>query len=483
MESAEHTLHQNHPLSTAMLPVIAIVGRPNVGKSTLFNCLTRSRDALVANQPGLTRDRQYGLGKVGGRPYLVVDTGGLSSEKDEIAKLMRAQASKAVEEADVTLFVVDARAGLTAWDADIAADLRRRGKPLRLIVNKIDGLDPTLAIHEYHALGLGDPWPVAAVHGRGIQTLMESVLAAFRPPVAAQDPNQEGSGAKVAIVGRPNVGKSTLVNRLLGEDRMVAHSSPGTTRDSISIPLLRDNHRYQLIDTAGVRRRARVAEKVEKFSAVRSLQAIEAANVVIFLIDAQEGVTDQDAHLLGFVLDAGRALVIAANKWDGLAPQQRRELRDGLERKLRFVDFAPLRFISALHGSGVGELFSAVASAWASASCKLPTPMLTRILIDAVNRHPPPLLRGRRIKLRFAHQGGRNPPVIVIHGNQTAATPEAYQRYLMRCFREGLHLEGTPVRLELKSGTNPYRARKNVLSQRQQRKRRRIIRHAKRRSG
>nr|MBS0020438.1 ribosome biogenesis GTPase Der [Gammaproteobacteria bacterium] len=464
-----------------MLPVIAIVGRPNVGKSTLFNCLTRSRDALVANQAGLTRDRQYGLGKIGDRPYLVVDTGGLSSEKQEITQLTRAQALKAVQEADLILFVVDARAGLTAWDADIAADLRPFGKFLRLVVNKTDGLDATLAVHEFHSLGLGDPWPVAAVHGRGVQALMHSALASLAPQCPAQNPTEEGDEVRVAIVGRPNVGKSTLVNRLLGEDRVVAHPSPGTTRDSISIPFLYDNHRYQLIDTAGVRRRSRITDKVEKFSIVKSLQAIEAGNVVIFLIDAQEGVTDQDAHLLGFVLDSGRALVMAVNKWDGLTPQQRRDVRDGLERKLRFIDFARLHFISALHGSGVDRLFSAVVSAWSSATCKLPTPLLTRILIEAVSQHPPPLVRGRRIKLRFAHQGGRNPPLIVIHGNQTAAIPEAYRRYLMRCFRESLHLEGTPVRIELKSGANPYQGRKNVLSPRQQRKRQRIIRHAKQR--
>ena len=464
-----------------MLPVIAIVGRPNVGKSTLFNCLTRSRDALVANQPGLTRDRQYGLGKIGDRPYLVVDTGGLTSDKEEIAQLTRAQALSAVQEADLALLVVDAREGMTAWDTDIAAELRTFGRSLRLIVNKIDGLNATFAVHEFHALGLGDPWPIAAVHGRGVHALMQSALASLPPAAAAEELKDEG--VKVAIVGRPNVGKSTLVNRLLGETRVVAHPSPGTTRDSISIPFLRDNQHYHLIDTAGVRRRSRISEKVEKFSVVKSLQAIEAANVVIFLVDAQEGVTDQDAHLLGFVLDTGRALVIAANKWDGLTPQQRRGVTDGLERKLRFVDFAPLHFISALHGSGVGGLFLAVASAWSSASCALPTPLLTQMLIDAVSRHPPPLIRGRRIKLRFAHQGGRNPPVIVIHGNQTAATPEAYRRYLIRCFRESLQLEGTPIRLELKSGANPYRGRKNVLSQRQQRKRQRMIRHARQKRG
>jgi GTP-binding protein len=384
-----------------------------------------------------------------------------------------------VQEADLVLFVVDAREGLTASDADIAADLRRSGAHLWLTVNKVDGLDPARSVCEFHALGLGDPWPIAAVHGRGVQALMQSALGTLPPAPAAPDPAQQEEDVKIAIVGRPNVGKSTLVNRLLGEERVVSHPSPGTTRDSIYIPFLRHHHRYQLIDTAGVRRRSRISDKVEKFSVVKSLQAIEAANVVIFLIDAQEGVTDQDAHLLGFVLDAGRALVMAANKWDGLTAQQRRDVRSGLERKLRFIDFARLHFISALHGSGVDELFSAAVSAWTSASSKLPTPVLTRLLIEAVNRHPPPLVRGRRIKLRFAHQGGRNPPLIVIHGNQTAAIPEAYRRYLIRSFRDGLHLEGTPVRLELKSGVNPYQGRKNVLSPRQQRKRQRIIRHAK----
>lgn len=466
-----------------MLPVIAIVGRPNVGKSTLFNCLTRSRDALVANQPGLTRDRQYGLGRIGDRPYLVVDTGGLSSEQEEIAQLTRAQALRAVQEADLTLFVVDARDGLTAGDAEIAAELRKLDKALRLAVNKIDGLDPMFAVHEFHALALGDPWPIAAAHGRGVKALMRSALPYLSAAATPKNPKQEEGDIQVAIVGRPNVGKSTLVNRLLGEDRVVAHASPGTTRDSISIPCWRDNHRYQLIDTAGVRRRARIAEKVEKFSVVKSLQAIEAANVVIFLIDAQEGVTDQDAHLLDFVVDAGRALVIAANKWDGLTSQRRRYVRDGLERKLHFIDFAILHYISALHGSGIDKLFAAVAAAWSSASCNLPTPLLTRILMSAVSHHPPPLIRGRRIKPRFAHQGGRNPPLIVIHGNQTAATPEAYRRYLIRCFRDGLQLEGTPIRLEFKSGVNPYQGRKNVPTQRQRRKRQRIIRHAKQNRG
>lgn len=466
-----------------MLPVIAILGRPNVGKSTLFNCLTRSRAALVADQPGLTRDRQYGRGKIGDRPYLVVDTGGLSVDRDEMLQLARAQALRAVQESDLTLFVVDAREGLTALDAEIAVDLRRFGKPLRLTVNKIDGLDPMVAVHEFHALGLGDPWPVAAAHGRGVQALMRSVLACLPSAAPNEAPEQQAHGVKVAIVGRPNVGKSTLVNRLLGEDRVLAHPRAGTTRDSIYIPFQHDHQPYQLIDTAGIRRRSRITDTIEKFSVVKSLQAIEAANVVILLIDAQQGVSDQDAHLLGFILDSGRALVIGANKWDGLAPAQRRAVREGLERKLRFLDFAPVHFISALHGSGVGELFASVASAWAAANCKLPTPLLTRMLTEAVARHPPPLIHGRRIKLRFAHQGGRNPPTIVIHGNQTGAVPDAYRRYLMRCFREGFQLQGTPLRLELKSGTNPYQDRKNVLSPRQQRKRQRIIRHAKQKGG
>lgn len=465
-----------------MLPVIAIVGRPNVGKSTLFNHLTRSRDALVANQPGVTRDRQYGLGKVGEHAYLVIDTGGLGLDTDEdIAQLTRVQVLRALQEADRTLFLVDAREGLTALDRDIANRLRALGKPVHLVVNKINGLEPLIAVSDFHALGLGEPWPIAAAHGRGVQALMQTVLGTPSSSLPEGTAAIEPRSVKVAIVGRPNVGKSTLVNRLLGEERVVTHPGPGTTRDSIYIPFARGDQRYTLIDTAGIRRRARIAENLEKFSVIKSLQAIEAAHVVIFVVDAREGVTDQDAHLLGFVLDAGRALVVAVNKWDGLTPEQRREVRQGIERKLAFIDFARLHFISALHGSGVGELLATASDAWAAANRKLSTPLLTRLLMEAVSHHAPPVVHGHRIKLRFAHQGGRNPPVIVIHGNQTTAVPDAYRRYLMRCFRERLHLLGTPVRLEFRTGQNPYEGRKNVLTRRQQRKRARVIRHARQR--
>lgn len=460
-----------------MVPVIAIVGRPNVGKSTLFNQLTRSRDALVADTPGLTRDRQYGTGTVGNRPFLVVDTGGLSDDRDDVTRLIGQQALRAVQEADITLFMVDARDGLTGADQNIAAQLRAYPNTLVLVANKTEGLDQRIATSEFHALGLGYPWPIAAAHGRGLRALMEATATHF-PAIQENEEDPTTWGIKVAIIGRPNVGKSTLVNRILGEERVVAHDSPGTTRDSIYIPFIRHAKRYTLIDTAGVRRRARVSQKIEKFSVIKSLQAIETANVAIVLIDAQEGVTDQDVHLLGFVLESGRAFVIAINKWDGLAQDHRRQVREALERKLAFIDFARPHLVSALYGSGVGDLFASVDTAWESASRKLSTPILTRTLLDAVSKHPPPVVRGRRIKLRYAHQGGKNPPTIVIHGNQTAAVPNAYRRYLIRTFRTVLGLEGTPIRIDFRTGENPYKDRRNVLTPRQRRKRKRLIEHA-----
>lgn len=456
-----------------MKPVIALVGRPNVGKSTLFNQLTRSRDALVADYPGLTRDRQYGTGKVGDRPYIVVDTGGLSDNKQGIEEHMADQVHQAIGEASVVLFLVDARAGLTVADEQIVQQLRRLNKRVHLVVNKIDGSDETLAVAEFQALGMGQPLAIAAAHGRGISRLMQTVLAEL-PEAPAPEDEVEEVGTKVAIIGRPNVGKSTLINRIMGEERVVAFDLPGTTRDSIFIPFERDGRRYTLIDTAGVRRRGKVKEAIEKFSVIKALQAIEEANVVILVLDAHEGVSDQDASLAGFALDAGRAMVIAVNKWDGLERAARDRIRTELDRRLPFLDFAEMHFISALHGTNVGHLFEAVDGAFAAAVKKLSTPELTRVLEEAVIQHQPPLVRGRRIKLRYAHQGGRNPPLIIIHGNQTQAVPEAYKRYLMNTFRKAFKLQGTPVRLEFKSGDNPYAGRGNVLTRRQIQKKKRL---------
>ena len=464
-----------------MKPVIALVGRPNVGKSTLFNRLTRSRDALVADQPGLTRDRKFGEGRMGERPYIVVDTGGLSGEETGLDGLMARQSWQAVEESDAILFLVDARDGLTAEDENIAARLRSTGKPVWLVVNKVDGLDPDVVAAEFHALGLGEPHPIAAAHGRGVRQLIDTVLAALPAPAERSEEEEAEQGIRIAIVGRPNVGKSTLVNRILGEERVVAYDMPGTTRDSIYLPFERDGQKYTLIDTAGIRRRSRVKEAIEKFSVIKAMQAIEDAHVVIMLLDAREGISEQDATLFGFILDSGRALVIAVNKWDGLDADQKARIRRELEVKLPFINFARIHYISALHGSGVGELFESVQKAYASAMRDLPTHRLTEILEQLVQAHPPPVVKGRRIKLRYAHQGGRNPPLIVIHGTQTEAVPDAYRRYLINGFRKALKLEGTPIRIEFKSGKNPYAGRKNVLTKRQIEKRKRLKKFTSRR--
>ena len=459
-----------------MLPVIALVGRPNVGKSTLFNRLTRSRDALVADQPGLTRDRKYGVGRLGSSPYVVVDTGGISGDRDGVDVLMLQQVQQAIGEADQVLFIVDARDGLTAGDEAIAAGLRRAGKPMTLVVNKTEGLDYDSISGDFYALGIGDPVPIAAAHGRGVHGLIDRVLGGL-PEVPEIDEEAQHSGVQIAFVGRPNVGKSTLINRLLGEERVVAFDQPGTTRDSIFIPFDSDGKHYTLIDTAGVRRRSRISEAVEKFSVIKTLQAIEQANVVLLVLDAQQGVSEQDAGLAGHIVDSGRALVVVINKWDGLAPDERERVKTELQRRLAFLDFADWRFVSALHGSGVGHLLEAVDKAYAAATRDFKTPELTRILEDAVAEHQPPMVHGRRIKLRYAHQGGKNPPIIVIHGNQTAQVPAAYQRYLMNRFRDVLDLRGTPLRIEFKSGENPYAGRRNKLTDRQRRKRGRMMKH------
>lgn len=455
-----------------MKPVIALVGRPNVGKSTLFNCLTRSRDALVADQPGLTRDRKYGEGRVGDYPYLVVDTGGLSGEKEDIDELMADQVWLAVEEADVVLFIVDARDGLVAGDQEIANRLRTVGKKVHLVVNKIDGSELQVVVAEFYNLGLGEPLGITASQRGGVNDLMTEVLPELDE--SEIEDGEEDLGIKIAIVGKPNVGKSTLINRILGEDRVLAYDMPGTTRDSIYVPFERRGQRYTFIDTAGVRRRKKVHDMLEKFSVIKAMQAIERANVVVLVIDAHEGISDQDAHLLGFVLDEGRALVIAVNKWDGLEASERERVKYELERKLQFVDFAKLFFISALHGTGVGDLYKPIQRAYESATRHFPTPELSNILEKAVASHQPPLVRGRRIKLRYAHQGGRNPPTIVIHGNQTNNVPDAYRRYLQNTYRKALKLEGTPVRIDFKTGVNPFEGRKNKLTKRQIDKRQRL---------
>ncbi len=465
-------------LTGGRLPVIAIVGRPNVGKSTLFNFLTRTRDALVADVPGLTRDRQYGFGKVGPRDYLIVDTGGLSGEKEGVAALMARQTQVALGEADVVLFMVDSRDGLMPGDDDVAGMLRRLDKPLHLVVNKTEGLQPDVAGAEFHSLGLGDPLTISSAHGHNINALMELVLGDC--PETESDLDSLYPGIRVAVVGRPNVGKSTLINRLLGEERLVTFDKPGTTRDSVFVPFSKDGQDYTLIDTAGVRRRARVSDMIEKFSVIKTLKAIDDAHVVIALVDAREGVTDQDAGLLGHVVARGRALVLAVNKWDGLTEDQKQNTRRSIELRLPFVDFASLQFISALHGTGVGGLLGEVKKAYSAAMRELATPALTDCLEDAVSRHSHPLVGGRRIKLRYAHQGGKNPPIIVIHGNQTDKVKTSYRRYLINHFRKTFHLQGTPIRIEFRSGKNPYAGKRNKLTPRQEKKRERLRKFAKR---
>ena len=479
-----------------MVPVIALVGRPNVGKSTLFNRLTRTRDAIVGDLSGLTRDRQYGEAKWQGRTYIVIDTGGISGDEDGIDAKMAEQSLQAIEEADAVLFMVDARAGLCAADQMIGEHLRKRNKRTFLVANKVDNIDPDLARAEFSPLGMGDALAIAGAHGRGITQMLEVALGDFpKDPVEeAFDPDEEVAegeeakripgpsekdGIKLAIIGRPNVGKSTLVNRMLGEDRVIVYDQAGTTRDSIYIPFERDDEKYTLIDTAGVRRRGKIFEAVEKFSVVKTLQAIQDANVVVFVMDAREGVVDHDLNLLGFVLESGRALVIALNKWDGMEPSERDYVKTELQRRLFFVDFADIHFISALHGTGVGHLYKSVQDSFRSAITRWPTSRLTQILEDAVREHQPPMVNNRRIKLRYAHLGGANPPIIVIHGNQVEKVPRSYSRYLENTFRRVLKLVGTPIRIEYKGGENPYEGNKNTLTDRQVNKKRRLMSHHK----
>ncbi|NUF27822.1 ribosome biogenesis GTPase Der [Gilliamella sp. ESL0254] len=484
-----------------MVPVVALVGRPNVGKSTLFNRLTRTRDALVADFPGLTRDRKYGRAEIKGHEYILIDTGGIDGSEDGVESFMAEQSLQAIEEADIVLFLVDARAGAMPADHAIAKHLRSRQKATFLVANKIDGIDADTAISDFYGLGLGEIHPIAASHGRGVSSLIETVL----DPIFQFDDEQNSDfdddeqsndlsecyddsdlddteslinqPIKVAIVGRPNVGKSTLTNRILGEERVVVYDMPGTTRDSIYIPMTRDEREYILIDTAGVRKRGKVTETVEKFSVIKTLQAIEDANVVILVIDAREGISDQDLSLLGFIINSGRSLVIAVNKWDGLSQDIKEQVKTTLDDRLDFIDFARVHFISALHGSGVGNLFDSIQEAYDCATRRVNTALLTKIMQMAQDDHQPPLVRGRRVKLKYAHAGGYNPPIVVIHGNQVEDLPDSYKRYLMNYFRRSLKIMGSPIRIQFKEGANPFEGRKNNLTASQQRKRRRLMKH------
>jgi len=439
-----------------MTPVIALVGRPNVGKSTLFNHLTRSRDALVADFPGLTRDRKYGNGMLGGKAYTVIDTGGIGGDEQGINAAMAEQSLAAIDEADIVLFMVDARAGLNVADEAIANHLRVNQKKTWLVVNKTDGLEEHSAMADFWALGLGDPQPIAAAHGRNVASLADLVLAPF-PERDESIPADTGTkGIRIGVIGRPNVGKSTLVNRLLGEDRVVVFDEAGTTRDAIEIPFERRGKPYVLIDTAGVRRRKNVREVTEKFSIIKALEAIKECHVAVMVLDARTGLVEQDLHLLDYVLTTGRALVLAVNKWDGLESEAKDKMRAEIKRRLGFADYAELHFVSALHGTAVGDLYPSIDRAFEAANAHWSTNRLTTLLQDAVSQHAPPMIHGRRIKLRMAHQGGSNPPIIVVHGNQTSSLPEAYRRYLTNIFRKVLKVRGTPMRFEFRSGDNPY---------------------------
>ena len=439
-----------------MLPTIVLVGRPNVGKSTLFNRMTKSRDALVADLPGLTRDRHYGRGVGASRPYLVIDTGGFEPTAESgILKEMAKQTLLAIDEADVVIFLVDGRAGMTPQEFIIADKLRRAQRPVLLAVNKTEGMNRAVVAADFHELGLGEPLSISSAHGEGVRDLVELALENF-PEHVFEDEMSANKKPKIAIVGRPNVGKSTLVNALLGEERVIAFDEPGTTRDSIEIDLEKDGKEYTLIDTAGVRKKGRVFEAIEKFSVVKTMQAIEDANVAILVVDAQEGITEQDAHVAAYILDAGRALVVAVNKWDGLPEDEREFIKKEIDRKLIFLDWAKFHYISALRKKGLPELLTSVDSAFKAAMANLATPQLTRVLIDAVAQHQPPISRGTRPKLRYAHQGGQNPPIVVIHGSHVDDIKDSYKRYLEGVFRKTFQLVGTPLRVQFNQGANPF---------------------------
>ncbi|GIU09714.1 MULTISPECIES: ribosome biogenesis GTPase Der [unclassified Shewanella] len=479
-----------------MIPVVALVGRPNVGKSTLFNRLTRTRDALVADFPGLTRDRKYGRAHLAGYEFIVVDTGGIDGTEEGIETRMAEQSLAAIEEADVVLFLTDARAGLTAADLAIAQHLRSREKTTFVVANKVDGIDADSACAEFWSLGLGEVYQMAAAQGRGVTNMIEYSLAPYAEAmgITKEEDNDDDEEEreyteeqaeadqkrlqdlpiKLAIIGKPNVGKSTLTNRILGEERVVVYDEPGTTRDSIYIPMERQGREYVLIDTAGVRRRSKVHETVEKFSVIKTLKAVEDSNVVLLVIDAREGIAEQDLGLLGFVLNAGRALVIAVNKWDGIDQNVKDRVKTELDRRLGFIDFARIHFISALHGTGVGHLFESIEEAYDSATRRVSTSMLTRIMQMSQDDHQPPLVNGRRVKLKYAHAGGYNPPIVVVHGNQVKKLPDSYKRYMMNYFRRSLKVIGTPIQLRFQEGGNPFEgmnSKKLTVSQERRRKR------------
>jgi GTPase len=463
-----------------MKSVIAIVGRPNVGKSTLFNFLTKSRNALVADRPGVTRDRQYGFGNYQGREFILVDTGGLGrndKDSENISNLISDQSLLAIEEADVLIWLVDGRDGLTSEDEHLAEVLRPMCDRIFLTANKTEGLDADIVLADFYRIGFGDPFAISAKRGTGVHKLMDEVIKQL--PVETEDENQTEHGLRITVLGRPNVGKSTLTNRILGEERMLTFNQPGTTRDSIAIPFERDGTPYTLIDTAGIRRRSKINDAIEKFSVVKSLQAIDSTQIVVLVLDAHEAITEQDASLLGLIVDSGKALIIAVNKWDGLEASERTRIKAQLDRKLGFIDYACIHFISALHGSGVGKLFVSINKISKSISIEPAASKITAILQQAVQAHSPPLVHGRRIKLRYAHIGGRDPIRIIVHGNQTDRVPQSYRRYLSNLMRKELKLVGTPVLIDFKQGDNPYKDRKNILTNRQIEKRRRLMRHVK----
>lgn len=477
--------------------MIALVGRPNVGKSTLFNRLTRTRDALVADFPGLTRDRKYGQAKLDEDEFIVIDTGGITGDEEGIDSLMAGQSLLAIDEADAVLFMVDARVGLMVADQAIADHLRKQEKKVFIVANKTDGIDADSACAEFYALGLGEVYHIAAAHGKGVRKMIDTALDGFfdhsedlddaefdLDPELIEDDEEKllreqqrlaDLPIKLAIIGKPNVGKSTLINRILGEERVVVFDQPGTTRDSIYIPMSRDDREYILIDTAGVRKRKKVNETVEKFSVIKTLKAIEDANVVLLVIDARDGIAEQDLCLLGYTLNSGRSLVIAVNKWDGMTDYDKERVKTELDRRLGFIDFAKIHFISALHGTGVGHLYESVEEAYDSSTKRISTSMLTRIMTMAVDDHNPPMVQSRRVKLRYAHAGGYNPPLIVIHGNQVKKLPDSYKRYLMNYFRRSLRIMGTPIRIEFREGTNPFEGRRNKLTPNQMHKRKRMM--------
>lgn len=457
-----------------MKPVIALIGRPNVGKSTLFNQITKSRDALVADFAGLTRDRKYGDASYQNKSFIVVDTGGIGEGEQGIDAYMAEQSKTAIHEADIVLFIVDARAGLLASDEQIARELRTLGKKVFLVANKVDGVHAEAAVVEFFKLGLGEPIHVAASHGRGVAQMLEEVLEDIPEDENLDDAEKE-TGLRLAVIGRPNVGKSTLVNRLLGEERVVVFDMAGTTRDSIYIPYERNERKYTLIDTAGVRRKGKVDDTIEKFSVVKTLQAIKDAHVVVVVLDAREGIVEQDLHLIGYALEAGRALVIAINKWDGMNDYDRRLVKEAIERRFEFIPWARIHLISALHGTGVGDLYPSIHRAYDSATLKVSPAKLTQILNDATDNHAPPKVAGRMIKMRYAHMGGQNPPTIVIHGNKVDKTPADYRRYLENVFRKVYKLEGTPIKIEFKTSENPFEGRKSQVDEKVAARRRRYI--------